>query len=359
MRCVVIGGGIIGLMTARELHAAGVEVMVLERGEAGRESSWAGGGILSPLCPWRYPAGVAALAAWSQAHYPELAAALMASTGIDPEWTPSGLLSLDSAEEVPAFAWAEANACRLERLTAREVRAREPALAQVTRSALWFPDVAQIRNPRLMKALRADLLARGIGLREGLEARHLRIEEGRVTGVGTDTGVLDADTVVVAAGAWTGAFLRALGLHADVSPVRGQILLLRARSGLLRSIVLRGELYLIPRRDGRILVGSTVERAGFDKSTTPEARVNLHAAALALAPSLGGAEIEAQWAGLRPGSPGGIPFICPYPDIAGLYLNAGHYRNGLVLAPASARLLTDLITGRPPILAPAAYSWRE
>ncbi len=187
------------------------------------------------------------------------------------------------------------------------------------------------------------------------EATALRIRGSRVEGAETESGFQAAGAVIVAAGAWSGMLLSAFGPGFGIEPVRGQIALLRGRPGLLAAIVGADCHYLIPRRDGRILAGSTVERAGFDKTTTREAVDELAAAARSLIPALSGAPVETAWAGLRPGSPGGIPLIGPHPSVEGLFLNPGHYRNGLFLAPGSAALLADLVLQRPPLLDPAPY----
>lgn len=344
---IVIGAGLIGMMCARELAREGARVTLLERGEAGRESSWAGGGILSPLYPWRYPDAVSVLARWSQQAYPALTEALHAESGIDPERLDSGLLILDAEEKAAAQAWSARFAARMELCDGAQVQALEPALGLAVPEALWLPEVGQVRNPRLTRALRGAVLQAGVRLREQTEVRALRIQAGRIQGVETDAGFVAAEQVVVAGGAWTAGLLADTGLVLPVEPVRGQMLLFRARPDLLQRISLYQGRYVIPRRDGRILVGSTLERVGFDKSTTGAARADLHRAALQLVPALADCPVERHWAGLRPGSPSGVPCIGPHPQVAGLYLNVGHYRNGVVLGPASVRLLVDRLLGRP------------
>jgi glycine oxidase len=172
----------------------------------------------------------------------------------------------------------------------------------------------------------------------------------------TPHGSFVADSFVSCAGAWSGGLLAPLGLRPGISPVKGQMLLFRARPGLVRTIHLAADRYAIPRRDGRVLFGSTVEHTGFDKSTTEDARKELHAIAVARYPALADFEVERQWAGLRPGSPSGIPYIGPHPALANLFVNAGHFRNGIVLGPASARLAADLVLGRGPDVDPAPYA---
>jgi glycine oxidase len=373
---LIIGGGVIGLLTARELRLAGADVTVLERGEPARESSWAGGGIVSPLYPWRYTEAVTALAGWSQAHYPALCENLYAATGIDPELERSGLLIEAPAEAVAARTWAAAHGIRLEAVTRDAIAHLEPALADPPGAAIWMPGIAHVRNPRFAKALRADVAARGVrvrgghgvtgcGFADGTEAesraggRSYRDEGSkpgcRIAAVETPHGRFTADTVIVCAGAWSGDLLDPLGVRPDIRPVKGQMILFRAEPGAVRTIHLAEDRYAIPRRDGRVLFGSTLEETGFDKATTAAARGELWRIATTRFPALREVEVERHWAGLRPHSPSGIPYIARHPTIPNLFVNAGHFRNGIVLGPASARLMADLVLGREPIWNPLPY----
>ena len=352
----IIGGGIIGMLTARELHDAGLSVVLLERRHSGRESSWAGGGIISPLYPWRYHDAVTRLARWSQDHYPVLADGLARVTGIDPQWTCNGLLILAPDEEADALAWSRRRQEPLQIISDRDIRELEPALADPPRSGIWLPQVAQIRNPRLARALRQDLLQRGGILREDLEARRILRHRDRISGIDTDQGRIDAGQVIVCAGAWSGALLADLGIELAVEPVMGQMILFRARPGLISRITLQQDRYAIPRRDGRVLFGSTLEWNAFHKQTTRAAREELATIARRMFPALEEYPIEHHWAGLRPGSPEGIPFITPVDEVRGLFVNTGHFRNGVVLGPASARLMADMVLQRPSIVSAAPYA---
>ena len=356
---IVVGGGFSGMLVARELSAGGASVTLLERGELGKEASWAGGGILSPLYPWRYDDAVTALAIWSQRYYPRFAAELVEETGIDPEWLPSGLLIYGTEETASAIQWARRWDIPLERLPADRITDLEPGLASSREEeGIWLPEVAQIRNPRLLKALARSLDLRGVEIRTHAEVLGFIEQGGQVQGVRTRDESLLAAGVVATAGAWTAELLGTLaGADWRIAPVRGQMLLFHAEPGLVRHIVLKGDHYLVPRRDGRILAGSTLEYVGFDKSTTQQAYDELYAAALAIIPALARCPVERHWAGLRPGSPQGIPVIGKHPRRSGLYINAGHFRNGVVTGPASARLLADVIFNRAPCVDPAPY-WR-
>ncbi len=352
---LVVGGGLIGMLTARELRREGMRVALVERGATGSESTWAGGGILSPLHPWCYPEAVNALAAWSQDGYPELLAALADESGVDPEYRRSGLLVVEGFDADEAQAWAARWRRTLERVDGAAALALEPSLGLSVESAVWLPEVGQVRNPRLGQALRGSLLAAGVTLLEHRPVTGFALQGERITGVETPEGEIAAGAVVVASGAWSGSLLGGLGLPVPVEPVRGQMLLFHAEPGVVSRILLDDSRYVIPRRDGRVLVGSTMERVGFDKSTTESALHALQAAAARLVPALAHYPLERHWAGLRPGSPRGVPYICAHPRIEGLFINAGHFRNGVVMGPASARLLTDLLLEREPILDPSPY----
>jgi glycine oxidase len=352
---LIIGGGVIGLLTAWELTGAGAGVTLVEMGETGRESSWAGGGIISPLYPWRYPDSVTALSLWSQREYPRLCASLQEGIGMDPELIRSGLLTLDPEEQEQALSWAKDHQVRIELLASDALQETEPGLGLKLPTVLWMPEVDQIRSPRLTKALRRSIEKRA-RIREQEEVLELLAKSGRVQGARTRKGTIGADRVVVCTGAWTAKLLEQLGTKPDIEPVRGQMILFYAKPGQVNHIVLFRKRYVIPRKDGRILIGSTLEHEGFEKTTTAEAKEELYRTAVDIFPLLKRTPIEDHWAGLRPGSPGGIPYIGAYPGIEGLYVNAGHYRNGLVTGPASARLAADLLLGRDPFTDPAPYA---
>lgn len=352
---LIIGAGVIGMLTARELSLAGARVTVVDRTQPGTEASWAGGGILSPLHPWRYPPPITALARWGQDAYPGLATQLDKDTGIDPEYFRCGLLALDEPDPAAARDWAGATGYTLEALSADQLKADHDYLAP-GHQALWLPQLANIRNPRLVQALYRDLQRRGVSFALNHDVRDLLTDGTRVSGVDTDQGPMAAGQVVLCAGAWSRRLGNRVGLDLPVRPVKGQMLLLQGPPGTLPHMVLGPDHYLIPRRDGHILAGSTLEYLGYDKTITEAARELLLSRARALVPALAALPVVKHWAGLRPGTPGGMPIIGPHPRYAGLFVNTGHFRNGVVLAPGSARLLADLLLGRSPDLDPAPFA---
>jgi glycine oxidase len=353
---IIIGGGIIGMLTARELHHAGVDVLVIERGPLGGESSWAGGGIISPLYPWRYSDSVNQLAETSKKIYPELAQQLQDESGIDCELITSGLLFTDLNERQQAESWARAWSIEMQTITdAQQIHEIEPQVSTAIDSGLWLPDIMQIRNPKLVKAMKGSFDALGIKYCEHAPVQELVIEAGVIKGVKTTEGTYTTDKVVIASGAWSSGFIKH-EKNVAVEPVKGQMIMFKGEPGQIRRMVLSSGHYIIPRKDGRVLAGSTLERTGFDKTITDDATVELRRAAVEIIPALADMEIERQWAGLRPGTEQGIPYICMHPDIDGLYINAGHYRNGVVLGAASVRLMAEMVLGQKTSLDPAPYA---
>lgn len=357
---VIVGAGIFGLLTARELSRAGLSVLIVEKGQPGREASRASAGILSPLYPWRARAPLQALAHWSQQYYPVLVDDLRRETGIDPELQNTGMLVFGDDEYQVAQAWARYSARPLDVLELHQVAACEPALGgALARRAVFLPTVSHVHSSRLLRALTESVYGLGIPIREDLSVTGFLEASGRVDGVKTSEGDFHADRVIVSAGAWSGELLRELGAGGDVHPIRGQVIQFDGPPGLLSRILLDRGCYIVPRRDGSLLVGSTVEDVGFDSGVTDAARDELQESAASILPALRNLKVQRHWAGLRPATPHELPYIGPHPSLRGLYLNTGHFRHGLTVAPASARLLADIVLERSPILDPSEYQPRS
>lgn len=346
---LVVGSGVVGLSAALGLVQRRLRVTVLERGAVGRESSWAGGGILSPLCPWDYPDEVTRLTSRSAAAFAAWTTALHAATGIDPEYERSGMLLLPPFDAVAAQQWCDAHQVPLQQVAAADT------LAACSGQALLLPEVAQVRNPRLVQALRQQVLLLGGKIVEQCAVQGLLSEGGRVRALATSCGEQRAGRYIITAGAWSKQVLGQYALQLEIKPIRGQMLLFKFDSPPLRHIVLQAGMYLIPRRDGHLLVGSTLEDVGFDKSTTSEARDSLWQRAQRLLPELRGKQLVQHWSGLRPAAPGNIPTIGRHPQLENLYLNSGHFRYGVTMAPASVEILLNEIDGTAQPFDTSAY----
>ncbi len=336
---LIVGGGVAGLATAQRLLEQGNSVMLLERGALARESSWAGGGILSPLCPWDYPEEVTRLTSRAAAEFPAWTAALHDATGIDPEYERSGMLLLPPFDAMAAQQWCAAHKVQLQQVAVTDT------LPAGSGQALLLPEVAQVRNPRLVQALRQQVLLLGGKIVEQCAVQGLLGEGGRVRALATSCGEQRAGRYIITAGAWSKEVLGEYALRLDIKPIRGQMLLFKFAAPPLRHIVLQEGMYLIPRRDGHLLVGSTLEDVGFDKSITQEARDSLWQRAQHLLPALRGMPLLQHWSGLRPAAPGNIPTIGRHPQLENLYLNSGHFRYGVTMAPASVEILLNELNG--------------
>jgi glycine oxidase len=371
---LVIGGGVIGLSIAWRARERGMSVTVIERGEAGRGTSYVAAGMLAPVAEVEFGEDgrrLLELGLRSAELWPAFAAALEGAAGIEVGLMRSGTMLLardgDEARELERqIALRESLGLRTERLRPSEAREREPALAPTVRLALEAPEDHSV-DPRLVLAALRDACARaGVELRE--HTRVLGIEShGRVTGVsieGEPAGTVAAEQVVLAMGAWSEQ-IEGLPSQArvPVRPVKGQILRLRdpAGPGLLRRVVRFQGGYLVPRADGRYVLGATVEERGFELQPTAGGVHDLLRDARELVPGVSELELEEVCVGLRPGTPDNLPAIGPG-ALEGLTWATGHHRNGILLAPLTAELIVDLLAGSAPAdplliaCAPARFS---
>ncbi|WP_198246073.1 NAD(P)/FAD-dependent oxidoreductase [methane-oxidizing endosymbiont of Gigantopelta aegis] len=357
----ILGGGISGLLTAYELSQAGFSVCVIDISAVGRESSWAGGGILLPLYPWRQAESISDLVIASLALYPDLITDLVTQSHINPEFIVSGLLLSTLPDRPAALDWCRRYQIRYQLPTPDAPF--HPALQCQLDQPLWLPDIAQARNPRLLKALKATLQQRDVVFFEHCQVHTIHHQNQHITHLQTQDKTIATGHLVVTAGAWTSTLfdqlLPDITPPPAIKPIKGQMLLFDSPPGLLPFMVLANDRYLIPRQDGKILVGSTVEDTGFDKQTSDTARQQLYQFATTLLPALEDYPVGHHWAGLRPGTDAGVPCISLHPDIDNLSINAGHFRNGLGMGPASAKLLADLILERSPLLNPEPYQLKS
>jgi glycine oxidase len=353
---VIVGGGVIGLTTAYFLARRKTRVAVLDQGELGKESSWAGAGILPPGDPASARSPFDRLRAFGAALFPEFSRELKEVTGIDNGYRRCGGLELlQHASETDSEEWHGAGV-RVERLDEVQARQLEPELTPGCGPVAFLPDLAQLRNPWHMRALEAACAA--TGLVERMPNTHVTgfaTAGRRVLAVQTTAGELTGGLFLLASGAWTGRLLESLGTLLPIVPVRGQIALLHPVRPVLRRVLMWGARYMVPRDEGRILVGSTEEHAGFDKRPTAAGIAGLLEMAQCLVPALRDATVEQCWAGLRPGSADGLPYLGLLPGFENLYVGAGHFRAGIQLSLGTAQILCDSLLGQMCALPVSAF----
>jgi len=362
---LIIGGGVIGLSLAWDLGRHGKSVQVIDRGELGREASWAGAGMIpaATVTASRHP--FEQLRGLACELHPQLAAELKALTGIDNGYRRCGGLHLarTPGEAAALAAWGQTQreeGIEVHRLDPADLYELEPGLRPTTTplcpqppapsplTALLLPAEAQLRNPRHLKALVAACVQVGVTLTPNTAVHDYSFQGGELVALETNTGPLQARQFCFTAGAWTGQILQRLGIAAPVLPIRGQMVLFHCERPPVSRIVNEGSRYVVPRDDGRVLAGSTEEEVGFDTTTTAEALDDLAAFARCLVPALASAPIENTWAGLRPASFDGMPYMGRLPGINNAFVSSGHFRSGLYLSAPAAIVMSQLIREEQP-----------
>jgi len=349
---LIIGGGVIGLAIARELRRKGVgAITVIERGHLGHEASWAAAGILAPQAEADRIDDFYRMCSASRDMYPRLAEELLNETNIDIELGRSGTLYLAYSEEDVAeirkrFEWQRSAGLDVEHFSGQDCRSLEPSVSEYALEALFFPYDWQVENRKLLAALAEFAHLNEVKLIEGTAIDSILTERGRATRVRTADNVnFSADAVILATGAWTSLIkIGELAVPIDVKPIRGQMICFKQPEGRFRRVIYSPRGYVVPRYDGRVLAGATVEDVGFDAETTESGVASLRAVASEIAPCLADLEIVDKWAGLRPFAADGLPVIGRFSQIENLFVATGHYRNGILLAPFTAKAITDLVT---------------
>lgn len=348
---IVIGGGVIGLSIAWELAGQGVSVQLLEQGAIGREASWAGAGMLPPgqLAGAKTPE--ARLRASSHALWPGWSQRLRDESGIDNGYLRCGGIMVpgtgDDQDLNRSYAAWQGEGVAVEKIAGAELRERFPCLSPHITETVVLPEMGQVRNPRHLKALQAACERRGVDLLPGHPVIGVNRAGENIASVRTPSADFTAGQFVFAGGAWSASLLQHVGVSFPVEPVRGQIVLLNCRPLPFRMVIEQGRRYLVPRPDGRILIGSTEERVGFVKANTAEAVAELIQFATSLVPKLRSAELEQTWSGLRPYRAGELPYLGRIPGLRNACLAAGHFRAGLQMSPITAVLIRQVLLGQP------------
>ncbi|MBA2340546.1 MAG: glycine oxidase ThiO [Pyrinomonadaceae bacterium] len=349
----VVGGGVIGLSIARELGRRGLSVAVLERGHCGREASFAAAGMLAPQVEAESADAFFHFGCLSRDLYPSFAKELFEETAISIELDETGTLLLafteeDEREAEHRRAWQQRAGFEVERLTGAEARALEPNVSPHARAALRFGHDWQVENRQLIAALIASARRYNVSLYEHTEVLALRVEKNHALGVETTRGNLFAKNLVIASGAWSSRLKVADSFFVapTIEPVRGQMFCFKPEEVFARHVLCSPRGYIVPRRDRRLLAGATVERVGFDKSVTEAGKRFVLRNAQEIAPSLRRLPLIDSWAGLRPRGESAWPVLGATSDVDNLFYAVGHFRNGILLAPLTARIIADMITGR-------------
>lgn len=343
---LIVGGGVIGLSIARELHRRGAgSIAVIDKGACGRESSWAAAGMLGPQAEADEGGLFFEMCSSSRDLFPDLAMDLQAETGMAIGLERSGTLYLAFTDEDVAkvherFRWQRSAGLPVEHLSAEAVRQAEPFISPDVRGALFFPNDWQIDNRKLLTALRRSAEINGIQILENRHVERLIVDDNRVVGVETADGEMSACQTILATGAWTSLIkVGVADMPFKVEPVRGQIIAFQTAKQFFKHVVYTRRGYIVPRADGKILAGSTTEFAGFEKAETPSASAVLRDVAAEIAPSIGSLSMAEHWSGLRPYAADGMPVLGSIGGILGLTIATAHYRNGILLAPLTANII--------------------
>jgi glycine oxidase len=351
---VVIGGGVIGLTIARALALRGsIDVLLIERARLGNEASAAAAGMLAPQAEADRADDFFNLCCQSRDLFPTFAAALREETGIDCELDRNGTLYLafsehDQTEIDHRHDWQVRAGLAVQKLSATDARILEPCISESVRGALRFPGDIQVENRRLLSALIAANEKLGVQVMTGTTVESIRINRGRIEGVDTSLGFVSTGKIVVAGGAWS-SFVKVLDTtlpNLRIEPVKGQMVCLdstHSAPGIARHVIYSPRGYLVPRRDGRVLAGSTTEHAGFDKEVTVSGVHSILSNALEISSRIADLPLIGSWAGLRPRAHDSLPVLGPCEEFRGLVFATGHYRNGILLAPITGELIADAI----------------
>ncbi len=362
MKAIVIGAGIIGGSVAWRLACEGAAVTILERGRAGQEASWAAAGMIAPQAEAQGPGPFFDLCIRAREVFAATVERLRAESGIDPEYDDAGILyiAFDAAEQAELehrARWQKAAGGAVEELSGDEARKLEPGLSKEVIYATHMPQDRRTENRQVTRAFAAAAIAKGAQLREGARVESIVTKGDRAAAVRlTDGAELPADVIINAAGAWAGEIRGLEGDHVATYPVRGQMLCFDGLKPLRGPSIFSLHGYIVPRRDGRLIVGSTMEEAGYDKRVTLAGIEKIARGAMKMMPALDGLAFREAWAGLRPATKDFLPVIGASPALSNVFYATGHFRSGILLSALTGELIADLVAGRAPAIDLKAFA---
>lgn len=347
---IIVGAGVIGSSIAYNLSKRGHKVLVLEKGQVAGKASSAAAGMLGAQTELEDDSPLFRLAKASRSMFPDLAEDLKRLSGIDIELQQNGIYKVATAEcEV-------SNLQRLIRIQNElgeeaswvkptELRDQEPALSLLTFGAMYMPNDGQVSAPALTTALATSAVALGTEILEHTDVQQLLEKDGRVVGVKTAVRQFYADHVIVAGGAWSEALLNETEVKIETYPVKGECMSVKTSRRLIKGTIFSDGCYIVPKADNRLIIGATEKADTFDETVTLEGIAKLMECAMHILPELKRAEWDRAWTGIRPQTMDGVPYLGEHPDKKGLYIATGHYRNGILLAPITGKVIADLIDG--------------
>ncbi len=348
---IIIGGGLIGCSIAIELAKGGLKVSVFDRGQLMKEASWAAAGMLAPQSELNAITPMFLLCQKSLQLYKGFVSKLQEFTGLDPCYRNEGFLQLAFEETAKALdknmAWQIDAGLRVEKLTSSQLKKLSPTVSNKVASAYYLPDEHQVDNRKLAECILTMAEMVGVKFYLGAQVTEICIEQNKVVGIVANGERYYSAKVVNAAGSWASLFNLPKHFLPEVKPVRGQMIALKTEAGTLEHTLHFGSIYLVPRKDGKIIIGSTTEHVGYDKRVTPQGLEVLLSQAQKIVPKLASASFIEAWAGLRPATSDLLPVLGEHPQLPGLIFATGHYRNGILLTPITSSLITDfIVTGQ-------------
>ncbi|MBS2970265.1 glycine oxidase ThiO [Metabacillus sp. KIGAM252] len=344
----IIGGGVIGCSIAYELSKKGYKAAIFEKGKAGQESSSAAAGLLGVQAEWDEYDPLFDLARESREMFPELAEELRDVSGIDIGYEEKGIYKIAETDEELAqlektAAWQTRTGEPVQLMTKDEMKEKEPLLSNSVLGGAYYPKDGHVIAPALAKAYEHSALLNGAKIFEHAAVDEVLLDSGKASGVRANGQIFQCGKVIIAAGAWSTPFLKPFSPSSETYPVKGEMISVLSKEKLISKPLYKNGFYIVPKRGGRYLVGATVKERDFTKDVSLSGMMHLMDTAKRILPAIAQAGFEKAWSGLRPQSAKGAPYIEEHDELKGLYACTGHYRNGILLSPASGKAMADLV----------------